>query len=107
MEYSAGSMPRIRHRHQEQDDVEGEDDVADLEHRAALADEQRRDLGAVEHGAAAHRQADAGADEDAAEDRSQQRVVGHVGKVHRRQHQPPAPTMARTLRSAKARPRCR
>ena len=51
---------------------------------AALADEQRRDLGAVEHGAAAHRQADARADEHAAEDRRQQQIVRDVGKVHRR-----------------------
>src|SRR3712207_7936541 len=42
----------------EDEDVEDEDHVADAQERAALADEERRDLGAVEHGAAADGEAE-------------------------------------------------
>ena len=57
----------------------------DLEQVTALADQQRGDLGAVEHRAAAHREADAGADEEAAEHRGEQPIRRHVGKVDGRQ----------------------
>ncbi len=74
------------HRGEEQRDVEEEDDVADLEQRAPLADEEGRDLGPVEDRAAAHGQADAGADEEPAEDGGQQQVRRHVREVDRGQH---------------------
>ena len=74
---------------------------------AALADQQRGDLGAVEHRAAAHRQADARADEEAAEDRRQQQVGRDVGKVHGGERRPTARRSPSALRIANARPICR
>ena len=70
--------------------VEAENHVADLQQVGALADEQRGDLRAVEHRAAAHGQTDAGADEEAAEDGGEHQVVCHVwiGDERKRDGQP-------------------
>jgi hypothetical protein len=68
-------------RRREDEDVEDEDDVADAEQAAALAHQQCRDLGAVQHRAAADGEPDAGADEEAAEDGRQELVGRHVGEV--------------------------
>ncbi len=76
-----------RHRDEKQDDVEAEDDVADLDHRAVPADQQRRDLRAVEDGGPAHRQTDACAEEEAPEHRIQHAIVGDDRKVNEGERQ--------------------
>ena len=77
--------PEQRHRQDEEYHVEEQDHVADPEQMAALADQQRRDLGAVEDGAATHRQPDPRAEKEAAEDGGEQPVGGHVRDVDQRQ----------------------
>ena len=57
-----------------------------LRRSTALADEQRGDLGAVEHRAAADGQADPGAEEEAAEHRGQHQVGRHVRVGNEREH---------------------
>src|SRR5919197_4870641 len=66
----------------ENEEVEEEDPVAALEQVAAAADEQLRDLRAVEHRAAADGEPNACADEEAAEDGGQELVGGDVGEVY-------------------------
>src|SRR5215212_351475 len=62
-------------RGREDEDVEDEDHVADAQQRAALADEERRDLGAVQHRAAADGESYPRAYEEAAEDGREKFVV--------------------------------
>ena len=74
-----------RHGGNEEDDVEDQDDVTDLEEVTAPADDQRRDFGAVEDGAATDRETDAAANENAAEERRQQEIGRDIREVQGRE----------------------
>ena len=69
---------------QEDDDVQPQDDVADAKDVASLADQERRDVGAVQDGAAAHGQPHSRSEEETAEDGGQQLVGRDVGKMNGR-----------------------
>ena len=87
MEYSAVLDAEHRHRDEKQDDVESENHVADAQQRAALADEQRRDLGSVEHRPAAHGETDARAEKESAEHGVEQAILRDRRVMHQRKHE--------------------
>ena len=93
-----------RHRHDEEDDVESENHIAYAEERAALADQQRGDLRAIEDRAAANRESDASAEKKSAENRVQQTILGDCWVLDERNRRRASAPIATELRTANAPP---